>query len=249
MLQGAQYYFVLAFLNCLTKLHTPSTNGIKSWMLTAIHSYYTDSTIKLSQEIYSWSVKGANCITLSPHVSIVKEHPTSSPIAFFDVALGTWEVPPRKPDGSRGSDMLCIDALNTWQIWSSVVARDMRNLGHGLLKLWSSSWSNAKFRVPLQPCREMRQDNIDIVQFASAVYYCSEDEGKATPLKNRAVEDRICSTSVWLHSINCHFLVGRLWIVPPYQITLVVRWALMLSAWERKTTFALFATRLSTFLH
>lgn len=149
-----------------------------------IHSYYTDSTIKLSQEIYSWSVKGANCITLSPHVSIVREHPTSSPIAFFDVALGTWEVPPRKPDGSRGSDMLCIDALNTCQIWSSVVARDMRNLGHGLLKLWSSSWSNAKFRVPLQPCREMRQDNIDIVQFASAVYYCSEDEGKATPWKN-----------------------------------------------------------------
>lgn len=218
-------------------------------MLATIHSHFTDSTIKLWYIIYSWSVKGANCITLSPHVSIVKEHPTSSPIAFFDVALGTWEVPPRKPDGSRGSDMLCIDALNTCQIWSSVVARDMRNLGHGLLKLWSSSWSNAKFRVPLQPCREMRQDNIDIVQFASAVYYCSEDEGKATPLKNRAVEDRICSTSVWLHSINCHFLVGRLWIVPPYQITLVVRWALMLSAWERKTTFALFATRLWTFLH
>lgn len=130
MLQRAQWEcVVLAFLNCLTKLHTPSTNRIKSWMLATIHSHFTDSTIKLSQGIYSWSVKGANCITLSPHVSIVKEHPTSSPIAFFDVALGTWEVPPRKPDGSRGSNMLCIDALKThvgyevrlspetWEIW------------------------------------------------------------------------------------------------------------------------------------
>ncbi len=169
--------------------------------------------------------------------------------ASFDVALGTWEVPPRKPDGSRWSNMLCTDALNTCQIWSAVVAWDVRNFGHGLLKLWSSSLSNAKFRLPLQPCREMRQDNIDIVQFASAVYYCNEEEGKASPLKDRAVEDRICSTR---RSINCHFLIGRLWsfrLITPYQITLIFRWALMLSAWERKTTFALFATRLSTFLH
>eukprot|EP00434_Breviolum_minutum_P040918 symbB.v1.2.036381.t1/scaffold5123.1/size30641/2 len=53
----------------------------------------------------------------------------------------------------------------------------------------------------------MRQDNIDIVQFASAVYYCSEDEGKVSvDVIRLGEEDNFCS--VCYETVDVSALAG-----------------------------------------